>query len=268
MEYYIVDVFSDEVFHGSQIGVCLPRYWPSERDMQKIAAENNLAATAFAVDIDGFYELRGFTPELELELCGSAVLAAAYVLFTCKGKAETVIFSTRSGLLLVENSIESEALTAELPARRATRCETPLGLESALGVKLLETYSSNELLLVVLKNEDAVRNLCPDFESLKNLRECFGVIVTAPGKDCDFVSRFFSPCAGLCEDHVTASAHSVLVPYWSRRTGKQHLIAMQLSKRGGRLLCEDCGECVKISGSSRLYLSGEINLRGGNINNA
>ena len=264
MNYYVVDVFTDRCFGGNPAGVCPLDSWLPDGMLQSIAMENNLSETAFFVECEGHYELRWFTPELEVDLCGHATLASAYVLHNIYNKRRDKLeFHTKSGILTVASGGD-DLFWMDLPSRPGIPANKYQSLAKAFGINNFEVYKSADL-LVVVESADAVRNLRPDFYALKNVKEeagmpddSFGIIVTAPGSDCDFVSRFFAPNAGIVEDPVTGRAHCVLTPYWSRRLGKTFLTARQLSKRGGQLWCKDEGERVEIGGKAALYLRGEI----------
>jgi PhzF family phenazine biosynthesis protein len=259
MKYYVVDVFTEKHYCGNPAGVCILEQWPEDELMQKIAYENNLAETAFLVPRGEDYALRWFTPELEMDLCGHATLGSAYVLMNyIKPSMEKVNFHTKSGILTVVR--EGSLFTMDFPARKPVRCEIPELLEKALGVKVLETYQSRDL-LVVIEHEYSLAELKPDFSLLRSLDQFFGFIVTAPGEQCDFVSRFFAPNAGIDEDPVTGSSHTSLIPYWSERLGKKSLTARQLSRRGGELFLKDKGERVEISGSAVTHLVGDIYIQ-------
>ena len=263
MKYYIVDVFTDKAFCGNPAGVCLLEDWLSDEKLQNIAMENNLSETAFLVKRNGYYDLRWFTPEIEVDLCGHATMGSAYVLFRFVETTSSVLsFHTQSGILSVEE--KDGILWMDLPSRPAIPAPQYKSIESALNIEKFEMLKSDDL-LVVLEDEEEVRVVQPDFGLLKNVKdeaempgENFGVIITAPGSDCDFVSRFFAPNAGINEDPVTGRAHCVLIPYWSKRLGKTSMIARQLSKRGGQLWCRNAGERVIIGGKSVLYMTGEI----------
>jgi PhzF family phenazine biosynthesis protein len=258
MKYYVVDTFTDSLFKGNPAGVCLLDGKISDDRMQSIAFENNLAETAFLLNENGKHILRWFTPKVEIDLCGHATLATAFVLMNYVDSGmKTIDFHTMSGVLTVTR--EKELYSMDFPSRKPLPAAVPAVLEEALGCKALETHISRDL-LVVLENEAAVKNLKPDLKLLCQIENAFAVIVTARGEDCDFVSRFFAPKAGIDEDPVTGSSHSTLIPFWSDRLGKKRLIARQLSERGGLLYCEDAGERVKISGSAVCYLSGNIEL--------
>jgi PhzF family phenazine biosynthesis protein len=252
---YQVDAFTAEVFKGNPAAVCPLERWIDDATMQSIAAENNLAETAFFVPEGDGYHLRWFTPAREIDLCGHATLASAYVLFERLGRpGDEIHFRSKSGRLVVRRSGKSLAL--DFPARPAVRETPPAGLEAALGTQVLEAWRSRDW-MAVLGSEDEVRVLEPDIARLAEI-EAHAFIVTAPGRDVDFVSRFFAPSVGVAEDPVTGSAHCTLVPYWSDRLGKTRHRALQVSKRGGRLDCELKGDRVIIAGQAVLFLEGSI----------
>lgn len=260
MKYYIVDAFTDRLFRGNPAGVCLLERELPDRVMQKIAYENNLAETAFLLKKEDTYSLRWFTPEAEMDLCGHATLATAFVVMNFVDPELTKIeFETQSGKLSVERA--DDLYTMNFPSRMPLETAANPLLEDALGCKVLGTYLSRDL-LVLTESEKAVENLRVDVDKLAAISKdiSFAVIVTAKGSSCDFVSRFFAPNAGICEDPVTGSAHCTLIPFWSRRLGKNSMTAKQLSPRGGMLLCEDKGERVNISGKAVCYLEGDIML--------
>jgi len=261
MEYHVIDVFTDKLFGGNPAGVCPLDEWLPDDILQSIAAENNLSETAFFVKRDGYYDLRWFTPTFEIELCGHATIASAFVLFYDAEKtAETITFKTMSGMTAV--SRENSLLYLDFPARPAAPCNSYQIFEKAFGAKPDAEYKAVDFLLL-MENEETVRNLEPDFAVLKQIGAgfddpSFGIIVTAKGDNYDFVSRFFAPHAGIDEDPVTGRAHCSLIPFWSEKLGKKTMTAQQLSKRGGVLHCEDCGERVKIGGKAVRYLKGNI----------
>jgi PhzF family phenazine biosynthesis protein len=265
MRYYVIDVFTEKPFGGNPAGVCLLDRWLPDGILQSIAAENNLSETAFLVKQDGYHDLRWFSPSIEVDLCGHATLASAFVLFEeAKKAASEIKFKTMSGVIAVTK--ENDLLYLDFPARPVMVCPTYQTFEKAFGIKPDATYKAVDF-LILLDNEEAVRNINPDFTALRQIKveaemdsDSFGVIVTAEGNDCDFVSRFFAPNAGIDEDPVTGRAHCSLIPFWSERLGKSKLIARQLSKRGGVLFCQDCGERVKIGGRAVRYLRGEIEI--------
>jgi PhzF family phenazine biosynthesis protein len=256
-----VDAFADRAFAGNPAAVVPLERWPDDATLQAIAAENNLAETAFFAPEGGdgdSFRLRWFTPAIEVNLCGHATLASAHVLWTKLGAAANRLrFQTRSGELVV--SRDGERIALDFPAQPATRIEPPAGLGDALGVAPAEVHKSVDLLCVYARGSD-VAALAPDFRALARF-ETRGVICTAPGEGgVDFVSRFFAPRAGIDEDPVTGSAHCALIPYWSKRLGKTRLVARQVSKRGGTLWCEDRGARVSIAGTAAPFLEGWIEL--------
>ncbi len=258
MRYYIVDAFADKLFSGNQAGVCLLEQWLPKDSMQNIAAENNLAETAFVVKQDGYFGLRWFTPEMEIDLCGHATLATAFVISTVvEPDLQTMRFETMSGTLTVEKT--GDMLEMDFPARMPSPIPVTSLMEEAIGQKVLEAHLSRDVMLVV-ESQQQVAQLQPNLDLLGTIPGCMAVIVTAKGDSADFVSRFFAPGAGIPEDPVTGSAHSTLIPYWAKQLGKQTMVARQLSKRGGTLYCKNAGERVKIAGRSVLYLQGEILL--------
>lgn len=257
LPYYHVNAFAAEIFRGNPAGVCLLESWLPDETLQLIAAEQNLSETAFIVARKEGFELRWFTPSTEVDLCGHATLAAAFVLFTERGIASAkVCFHSRSGLLTVLRG--GDGLTLDFPSRPALPCETPAALVEGLRTTPEQVLKARDY-LAVFAHESDVRALKPDFARLAGL-DAFGIIATAPGDDCDFVSRFFAPAAGVNEDPVTGSAHCTLIPYWSRRLGVERLQARQISMRGGELHCELAGERVLIGGRATVYMRGEIQL--------
>jgi PhzF family phenazine biosynthesis protein len=263
---YQVDAFSGEVFGGNPAAVCPLERWIDARLMQAIAAENNLSETAFFVPSAAGpaatgrdFDIRWFTPAAELELAGHPTLASAFVVFHWLDPGRTsVTFHSQSGPLVVERG--GELLSMEFPSRPGGACEPPAGLGEALGAVPLEVLASRDL-LAIFADEEQVRALRPDIGRLAAL-DAYAVCVTAPGRDCDFVSRFFAPRLGVPEDPVTGSAHCTLIPYWSRRLRKRTLHARQVSTRGGELFCEDLGERVIIAGRAVPYLEGTIEVPG------
>ena len=256
---YQADAFTDRLFGGNPAAVCPLNTWLADEQMQKIAVENNLAETAFFVPQGDDYELRWFTPEFEIDLCGHATLASAHIIFTQLGfEGDSINFKTvQSGTLTVSRN--GDLYTLDFPTRVAEPCELPEGLQAALGGEApLEVLRSRDLMLVYA-SEDQIRNMQPDFSALSKI-DALGVIVTAPGDQSDFVSRFFAPSAGISEDPVTGSAHCNLIPYWAEKLGKTKLYAFQVSARMGELWCELKGDRVLMSGKAVTYLKGEIYL--------
>jgi PhzF family phenazine biosynthesis protein len=253
-----VDAFSAEPFRGNPAAVCLLEDAGDARWMQAVAAEMNLAETAFVVSRADGYDLRWFTPACEVDLCGHATLATGYVVFTHDGwKGEAVEFASRSGVLRVKR--DGEMFVLDFPADVVRTAETTECLVEAIGRERAECLKGKTDYLLVYPCEDDVRALTPDFVDLAMV-PARGVIVTAPGKDVDFVSRFFGPQVGINEDPVTGSAHTTLTPYWARRLEKTELSARQLSKRGGSLRCRLAGDRVEIAGRAVPYLEGWITV--------
>jgi PhzF family phenazine biosynthesis protein len=256
---YHIDAFVSEMFSGNPAAVCLLEGWLDDAQLQSIAAENNLSETAFFVPHGKGFDIRWFTPLMEVALCGHATLASAFVLFNCLGWTESRIhFRTRkSGALVVTK--RDALLEMDFPARPALAMPSPRGLSAALGVRPRAVFGSAEDLLAVLDSEKRVRELRPDLAALGGIGYR-GIIVTARGEETDFVSRFFAPRVGVPEDPVTGSSHCVLIPYWAGVLGKKVLHARQVSARGGELFCEDRGDRVRIAGRAVLYLEGTISI--------
>jgi PhzF family phenazine biosynthesis protein len=253
---YQVDAFSTRLFSGNPAAVVLPERVLPDEMMQAIAAENNLSETAFVEKEGKGYRIRWFTPTLEVNLCGHATLAAAHVVFNHLGHSEsTVSFSSRSGLLYVRR--EEKRLYLNFPSDAFDVVVPPSLLENAMGVTPEEVYRGRDDYLVILDAERSVAELNPEMTKLSQV-PARGVIVSAPGDDSDFVSRFFAPQCGVPEDPVTGSAHTTLIPYWSRRLGKEDMRARQISPRGGDLVCKNLGDRVEIGGCAITYLVGEI----------
>jgi len=252
-----VDAFTSKLFGGNPAAVCPLAEWLPGELLQSIAAENNLSETAFFVKRGERYHLRWFTPAVEVDLCGHATLASAFVIFhRLEPGREEIVFDTRSGELRVRR--EGDLLCMDFPARPPVPCGTPAGLAEGLGKTPESVWSSRDL-LAVFGSEKEVRELAPRMEILRRL-DAFAVIASAPGDNVDFVSRFFAPRAGIDEDPVTGSAHSTLIPYWAGRLGKKQLRALQVSRRGGELWCQDLGSRVLIKGRCVLYLEGRIQV--------
>ncbi|TLP77332.1 PhzF family phenazine biosynthesis protein [Maribacter sp. ACAM166] len=257
---YQIDAFTKTLFGGNPAAVCILNSWLSDETMQNIAAENNLAETAFAVKKENHYELRWFTPEIEVDLCGHATLATAFVLYNYYGFKENTLrfISTRSGELLVQNN-ENRLLTMDFPTDDLNTITEQAAITKAIGKKPLETFKGKTDFLLIYESQEIIESIRPNFHLLNEL-ECRGIIVSAKGNEVDFVSRFFAPQCGIPEDPVTGSAHTTLTPYWSKKLNKTTLTAKQLSKRGGMLQCEYNGERIKISGNAVCYLIGEIEI--------
>ncbi len=253
--YFVVDAFATGPFTGNPAGVCALPTWLPDALLQAIAAENNLSETAFFVRGGDHYALRWFTPAVEVDLCGHATLAAAHVLFTHLGEeAPRLEFRSHSGPLFAER--QGALIALDFPGLPPRPIAMDDALVAALGLTPVALLRDEDL-LAILPDAESVRRLRPDMAALAAL-DCRGLIVSAPGEDCDFVSRFFAPAVGIDEDPVTGSAHSVLTPYWAARLGKTRLHARQLSDRGGELFCTLLGDRVEIAGAARDYLQGHI----------
>lgn len=257
LEQYQIDAFASRPFEGNPAAVVPLTEWLDDELMQAIAAENNLAETAFFVPEGNGFQLRWFTPVREVDLCGHATLASAHVLFEHRGYERAVIrFGTRSGDLYVER--RGQSLAMDFPAVATERCDVPEPLLAGLGVAPITVEAGMDY-LVVLENEAQVRELQPDLTELSKL-DRRGVIVTARGEHKDFVSRFFAPKAGIGEDPVTGSAHCQLAPYWGEQLDKSKLNARQISRRGGDVDCELKGERVTLLGQAVTTIIGEFYL--------
>jgi len=259
LKIYQVDAFTEKLFGGNPAAIIPLEKWIDEQLMQQIAMENNLAETAFFVSKGGNdFDIRWFTPALEINLCGHATLASAYLLYNKLGyKNDKIVFHSKSGPLTVIRN--GDELLMDFPSWKPERVsEYPEALLQSLGnPSILGVYANREY-MVELENEDAVRNLVPDFTLMKKAGKM--IIVTAAGKEVDFVSRFFAPTAGIDEDPVTGSAHSQLIPFWSEKLGKDKMKAKQLSKRGGDVYCEQRGDRVIMGGTCVFFLEGEIKI--------
>ena len=254
---YQVDAFAEHPFTGNPAAVMPLERWLPETTMQAIAAENNLSETAFFVPEGVGYRIRWFTPGGEIDLCGHATLASAFILLTeLHPERERVDFVGKTGPLAVTR--EGDRLVLDFPARLPNPVPCPAGFAQALGAEVKEAWLTRDL-FALLEDETAVRDLDPDLEAISRLEPAL-IVVTAPGKDCDFVSRCFAPKVGVAEDPVTGSSHCVLVPYWAERLGKRALHARQLSKRGGELFCELRGDRVLIAGRAVKVIEGSLFL--------
>jgi PhzF family phenazine biosynthesis protein len=255
LQIFQVDAFTREAFHGNPAAVVPLEEWLPTETMLAIAAENNLAETAFFVKEGDGYGLKWFTPTVEMDLCGHATLASAFVLWNELGfTGETLSFETRSGTLTVAR--DGDLMVLDFPSRPPAETDAPANLGEALSAEPETTLKSRDL-LCVYNSEAEVLALRPDFNAITDLG-VHAVIVTAPGDRSDFVSRFFAPCVGVDEDPVTGSAHCTLIPYWAERLGKNELYARQVSERGGEIFCELKGDRVRMAGNAVLYLKGEI----------
>ena len=255
---YQVDAFTTEVFGGNPAAVCPLTEWLPAETMQKIALENNLSETAFFVKNGDVYEIRWFTPTIEVNLCGHATLASAFVIFNHLGETSNVIklHSDRSGALSVEK--QGDRLVLDFPAYGVNEIVIDQGLVEAVGKMPLQNWETQgNMVLMLFENEADIAALAPDMSALARI-EFDEVIVTARSDSADFVSRMFAPRIGIPEDPVTGAIHCSLIPFWAERLGKTELFARQISARGGELFCELAGKRVKIGGNAALYLKGEI----------
>jgi PhzF family phenazine biosynthesis protein len=254
---YQVDAFANRLFEGNPAMVCPLEEWFRDELMQQIAAENNLSETAFFVKKDSKYHLRWFTPKSEVDMCGHATLATAYVLFECMNyNDETIIFETKSGDLMVQK--EGESFVMDFPVQTIVPCNIAEQIEEAFGLKPIATFASMDY-IVVFEDEKNILNAKPNLALLKEL-DLRGVCITSRSEKYDFVTRFFAPKYGIDEDPVTGSAFTQLVSYWSKKLEKKILYAKQLSSRGGEVHCELVDNRVKLSGKCIKYLEGEIEI--------
>jgi len=254
---YQVDAFTDRVFGGNPAAVCPLTRWLDDATLQAIALENNLSETAFVVRKGNDFELRWFTPTVEVPLCGHATLASGFVILSVlEPQRSLVVFHTKSGPLTVER--DGVRLVMDFPALPSKICETPPALTEALGVQPRQTRQADLGYLAVLDSAEIVRNLRPNMWAMDKIGR--NVIISAAGDDVDFVSRFFAPAAGIPEDPVTGSAHCVLAPYWAEELGRNALRARQVSQRGGDLWCELRGDRVRLSGHAVLYMKGSFEI--------
>lgn len=259
MKQFIVDAFTEKIFGGNPAGVCVMEKFPPEELMLNIARENNLSETAFAVKAGAFYRLRWFTPAAEIDFCGHATLATAFVLFNFYEKnSPRIDFETLSGKFTVER--KGNLFEMNFPAYVPKKIPVTDAMEDAIGAKVLEAYLARDLLMV-LESSEAVENLSPNLDKLKTL-DGLTQAVTAADKDFDCASRVFAPKIKVPEDPVTGSTHCLIAPYWAEKLGKKNLVARQASARGGILYCEVLDECVKISGSAALFAVADLNLGG------
>ncbi|MCG6938482.1 MAG: PhzF family phenazine biosynthesis protein [Gammaproteobacteria bacterium] len=257
LSVYQIDAFAENVFTGNPAAIVPLDEWLPDRVLQNIAQENNLSETAYFIKEGGSYHIRWFTPTVEVELCGHATLASAYVIFEIIGHQNNeIIFQSKNGELKVTK--KGELLELDFPSSTVSKCETPVEITRAFGKQPLEVWKADDY-LAVYENESDIVSFAPDFNVLRELK-CRGVIVTARGETTDFVSRFFAPRYGIDEDPVTGSAHCELMPYWVNVLGKTNLSAAQLSSRGGKLQCELAGDRVLIAGKTVKYLEGTIEI--------
>ena len=259
LKIYQVDAFAVNVFSGNPAAVVPLENWLEDSILQSIAEENNLSETAFFTLKNGHYHLRWFTPKQEVSLCGHATLAAAFIIFTMLDTlSSSVKFETLSGVLEVKKSVHGY-FDIVMPKHIPISCEAPVNLIDGLNHEPREVLLTKSVhnYYAIYNNAQEIRSIEPNLLLLESLHP-YGVVVTAPGDEVDFVSRYFAPSYGIPEDPVTGSNHCALIPFWSKKLGKQKLVAHQISKRGGELRCEELQHQVLVSGRATLYLKGEI----------
>ena len=257
---YQIDAFADALFSGNPAAVCPLENWLDADIMQKIAAENNLAETAFTVPVENGFEIRWFTPEVEVDLCGHATLASAYTLMNFEGFSGGKInfFSRNSGTLTVTKN--GDFLTLDFPKDNLQKVEDLAIFEKCFAYQPIEAYQGKTDYLLIFENEHQIQNIEPNIPEIAKI-DARGIIVSSISENFDFVSRFFGPNCGVNEDPVTGSAHTTLTPFWAGKLGKTKLTAKQISKRGGVLECELKNDRVLISGKCKTYLKGEIFIK-------
>ena len=257
-DIYYIDAFTDKLFSGNPAAVIFSDITDGNL-MQSIATENNLSETAFINKTNGSYNIRWFSPSCEIDLCGHATLASAFVFFNYISPNKNIfeVQSLKNGILKV--SQKDELLFLDFPKDDYKIFDQTSLIEEIIGIKPLEAFKGRDDVLVILESENSIKELDIDFNSLKEIN-ARGLIVSSKSKEYDFVSRFFAPSTGVNEDPVTGSAHTTLTPYWSKKLNKKNLVAAQLSDRGGILYCEDQGERIIIGGKAIQYLKGEINI--------
>lgn len=256
MQVFVVNAFAEKLFSGNPAAVCPLDQWPADKLMQQIAAENNLAETAFVVNEQDGYRIRWFTPATEVDLCGHATLASAHVLFNhLNFEGDELSFNSRSGKLTVTR--DGEKLVLNFPVDQLTEVEETEDMRNCFAFAPVSTFKGKTDYMFIFDTQQQIEQIGPDFNAINKL-DGRGIIVTAPGDEVDFVSRFFAPQSGIDEDPVTGSAHTSLTPYWAGKIGKTEFSAVQLSSRGGKLQCKLQGERVLISGKAITYLIGNI----------
>lgn len=254
---YQIDAFAEKLFAGNPAAVCPLEKWIDDETMQKIAAENNLAETAFTVPVENGFEIRWFTPTVEVDLCGHATLASAFVLINFEGFTENKInfFSKNSGTLTVTKN--GDLFTLNFPSDSLQKVENLSQFKNCFAHQPIEAYQGKTDYLLIFENESQIINIKPNFSEIAKIN-ARGIIVSSKSENYDFVSRFFGPNCGVEEDPVTGSAHTTLTPFWAEKLGKTKLKAKQISERGGILECELKNDRILISGSCKTYLIGEI----------
>lgn len=261
IRFFQVDAFTDTLFTGNPAAVCILNKWPETDVLQKIAQENFLPETAFFIPLkeESHFHLRWFTPDIEMDLCGHATLACAHVLYThLDYKHDVIFFHSNSGILTVTR--KNDFITLAFPSRMPQDATLPAIIEQGIGMKPREVLKARDYILV-FDHEDEIKNCKPDRSLLDQINlDPGGIIITAKGKEVDFVSRYFTTQSTIFEDPVTGSAHCSLIPYWSNILGKQEMVATQLSARGGKLFCKNAHDRVLISGQAKTFCEGSIHL--------
>jgi PhzF family phenazine biosynthesis protein len=259
IKIYQVDAFTDKLFSGNPAAVCpIGSEWPDDSVMQNIASENNLSETAFILNRNNKYHIRWFTPAVEVDLCGHATLASAYVQFNYENyHSEEINYESRSGILSVKKN--NDMLTMNFPSDNIVKADLSVELKSCFDIHPVEVFRGISDYLMIFKSEVEIENIKYNLENISQINSR-GIIISARGSSSDFVSRFFAPQSGVNEDPVTGSAHTTLTNYWSKALNKNELTAIQLSKRKGFIFCRNLGDRVEISGKAKLYMQGEINI--------
>lgn len=258
LKFYQVDAFTSKVFGGNPAAVVPLENWIGDELMQNIAMENNLSETAFFVMVNSHYHIRWFTPVNEVDLCGHATLASSFVIFNfIEKKSNQIKFISKSGELIVTK--EDDLISLNFPSNPPNKIVSSQLIENAFQQKPIEVLQGGNYTLIIFDNENFIRNYEPKIELIKKI-DPHGVIISSKGNEADFVSRMFAPNEGIDEDPVTGSSHTVLIPYWTEKLGKKIFRALQVSKRGGELFCENLGNRVKISGKAVLYATGDLFL--------
>lgn len=259
IKIYQVDAFTDELFKGNPAAVCpLLNDWLDSSLMQNIAMENNRAETAFYIQKNNNYYIRWFTPFTEIDLCGHATLATAHVMFNYENyKNNDINFDSNSGNLYIKK--ENEYITMNFPTDKIRKIKITDEIKSCFDINPIEVFKGKTDYMLIYENEKQIKNIKYDLKRISEIK-ARGIIITAKGEDCDFVSRFFAPQSGIDEDPVTGSAHTTLTPYWSKILNKNELRAIQLSKREGLLICRNKNDRTEISGKAKTYMIGEIEL--------
>ena len=259
LDLYQIDSFTDTLFKGNPAAVCPLVHWLPDAVMQQIALENNLSETAFFVEESDVFTIRWFTPTTEVDLCGHATLAAAFVIFNCLDfKEDIIVFNTlHSGQLRVRK--HEDVIIMDFPTDKIEQLILSDELIGCTNQIPIEAWKGKDDMMLVFKNQEQISQMIPDLSKIAEL-EARGLIVTAPGDEVDFVSRFFGPQSGVNEDPVTGSAHTTLTPYWAKKLGKKSLHAKQLSSRTGELHCTLHEDRVRLSGQAQLYLKGSCFL--------